>query len=77
MCGWYTYGIKVMEFLLPGKYKVKLLFRIVYSVFSALGAVVSGSFVWAASDFATGVMMMINILGLLLLIDKINKIISE
>jgi len=77
ICGWYTYGIKALEFLLPDKKYISMPFRIIYSLFSAIGAVIPFSAVWAASDFFTGVMMIINLFGMLMLLDNINDIIKS
>ena len=77
VCGWYTYGIKALEFLLSDKKYINDSFRLIYSIFSAAGAIIPFSTVWAASDFFTGIMMIINIFGLLMLVNHINDIINS
>ena len=67
--GWAVYGINCGEFLL-GK-NGKKIFTVLYPVFCITGAVLNVNTVWRLAEFFNGIMVIINLYGLLNLADCI------
>ena len=77
VCGWYIYGVKALQFLMPKSKKAEKVYRFIYALCSALGAAAAADTIWLLSDVLTGSMMIINLFGLLLLHEDIAEIISK
>lgn len=69
--GWYYCGETAFSYLSNGKGKKE--FCMLYAVFSSLGAVFTLETVWTLSDIFNGMMAIPNLIGLLLLINKVKR----
>ena len=67
--GWAVYGINCGEFLF--KKNGKKIFTVLYPVFCIIGAVLNVNTVWRLAEFFNGIMVIINLYGLLNLADCI------
>ena len=76
VCGWFTFGSEAVKMLSGGNKLIGIIYRYIYALSAAAGAVISSNIVWALSDAFTGMMLLINMFGLLMLKDKIIEIIS-
>lgn len=70
VCGWYTYGKKSLEHLLPNFAPAAGVYRVLYAFGAAAGSLLSVKTIWLASDVTTGIMMLINICGLMFLANE-------
>lgn len=69
--GWYFCGETAFKYLF-GNSKIKI-FTLLFALFSSLGAVLTLDTVFTLSDIFNGLMAIPNLLGLLLLINKVKK----
>lgn len=69
--GWYYCGETAFKYLFS-RSKTKI-FCLLFAAFSSLGAVLTLETVWTLSDIFNGLMSVPNLLGLLLLINKVKK----
>lgn len=69
--GWYFCGETAFTYLTGNRKKG--LFSIIFSLFSALGAIISVDAVWALSDIFNGAMVLINLLALILLFRHVKR----
>lgn len=69
---WYYYVEKAMEFLFGEK--TKIISKILWLAFIIVGSVSSLGFVWDLADTTNGLMMIPNLIGLLLLSNKVVKL---
>ncbi len=69
--GWYFCGETAFTYLSDGRHKKA--FCLLYAVFASLGAVFTMETVWTLSDIFNGLMAIPNLLGLLLLINKVKR----
>ncbi|HPN37874.1 MAG TPA: sodium:alanine symporter family protein [Melioribacteraceae bacterium] len=65
LIGWSYYGEKAIEFLFGEK--VIMPYRIVFTIFVAIGAVINLDLVWGVADIFNGLMALPNLVALLLL----------
>ncbi|MDE6833986.1 MAG: amino acid carrier protein [Ruminococcus sp.] len=68
--GWYYCGESAFSYLSGGKYKK--LFCIIFSVLASSGAVLTMKTVWTLSDIFNGLMAFPNLVGLVLLMNKVK-----
>ena len=71
VCGWYTYGAAALEYLFGRRRIPRGLYRLLYAVGAALGAVCGSRSVWLLCDLFTGAMLLLNLPGLLLLSGRV------
>lgn len=70
VCGWYIYGIVSLRSLLPkSRFAVKI-YRVLYALFAGTGVFLRVKTIWLISDILTGMMLMINLMGIVLLFGK-------
>ncbi len=69
--GWYYCGEAAFSYLFGNSHKK--LCAVVFSFTSSLGAIIALNTVWTLSDIFNGLMAFPNLLGLLLLINKVKK----
>lgn len=77
VCGWYTYGKKSLEYLMPKSIVAPKLYRILYASGVSLGALWSVRKIWLLSDLLTGFMIMFNMLGLLFLAGEVCQMVFK
>ncbi|MFV0497827.1 MAG: alanine/glycine:cation symporter family protein [Candidatus Fimivivens sp.] len=75
VCGWYTYGKTALEYLLPKSFVAPKLYRLLYALGVSLGALWSVRRIWLLSDLLTGLMMIINMLGLLFFTREVYRLV--
>lgn len=75
VCGWFTYGVEAVKTLFPNSGGALKIYHALYAVCSALGALAASETVWLLSDILTGAMLLINLFGMIMLIDEINGLI--
>ncbi|MDE6798197.1 MAG: alanine:cation symporter family protein, partial [Ruminococcus sp.] len=68
--GWYYCGETAFSYLSGGRYKK--LFCIIFSVLASSGAVLTMKTVWTLSDIFNGLMAFPNLVGLVLLMNKVK-----
>ena len=73
---WSYYGEKSAQFLVPEKYQSRAsnIFKFVYVMTLAVGALVKNDFVWALDDMFNALMALPNLIALILLSGTIKKI---
>ena len=76
VCGWFTFGCEAVRLLFADSKPAMKAYRYIYAFAAAAGAVTSSKTVWLLSDTLTGIMLIINVLGMILLADEIKDIIS-
>ena len=76
VCGWFTYGAEAVKELFTNDRIAFNVYYYLYAVCSALGAVTASESVWLLSDLLTGAMLIINVFGIILLIEDIKDIIT-
>ena len=70
--GWSFYGIKSAEYLYGNK--AIFAYKIIYSSVSFLGAILNMATIWTLSDIFNGLMMTVNLTGIILLMPEILNI---
>lgn len=70
--GWFYCGETAFKYLF-GTFSKKNIFCLIFAATSALGAILTLETVWTLSDIFNGLMAFPNLLGLLLLINKVKK----
>ncbi len=73
---WSYYGEKSAQFLVPEKYQSRAsnIFKFIYVMTLAVGALVKNNFVWALDDMFNALMALPNLIALILLSGTIKKI---
>lgn len=77
VCGWYTYGKTALQYLLPKSAVAPVLYRLLYAVGVALGALWGVRRIWLLSDLLTGLMLIFNLLGLLFLTPEVYRLVDD
>ncbi len=77
VCGWYTYGKTALQYLLPKSVVAPRLYRLLYAAGVSLGALWGVKTIWLLSDFLTGLMMLVNLLGLLFLAPEVCRLVHD
>lgn len=67
VCGWYIYGIFSLKRLLPKSEKALFIYRVLYALLAGAGVFFRVKTIWLVSDILTGLMLMINLCGVILL----------
>ncbi|MBP1557877.1 MAG: alanine:cation symporter family protein, partial [Oscillospiraceae bacterium] len=67
VCGWYIYGILSLKRLIPKSENALRLYRILYALFAGAGVFLQVKTIWLVSDILTGLMLMINLCGVIML----------
>lgn len=75
VCGWYAYGRRALEFLCPHCRTVMGVYRLLYAVGAALGAVWGSREIWLLCDFFTGTMLLLNLPGLIVLAPRVCRMV--
>lgn len=77
VCGWYAYGEKALLSLFPKSVSAKKLYRLLYAVGAGVGVIMEAEKIWLISDVLSGVMLLINLLGLTLLSSEVTNLVLE
>ena len=67
VCGWYIYGILSLKRLIPKSENALRLYRVFYALFAGAGVFLQVKTIWLVSDILTGLMLMINLCGVIML----------
>lgn len=73
--GWATYGVNFCRFLF--KKKGEKSFMLCYPLFCAVGAVLSGNFVWKAAELSNGILVIINLFAMMFLSKEVLMLLKE
>jgi len=76
VCGWFTFGFEAVNEIFPNSRCSVRVYRILYSVAAAAGALTASETVWLLSDMLTGIMLLVNLFGMILLFDDIKQLVS-
>lgn len=66
VCGWYIYGALSLKALVP-KRRAAGIYRILYALLAGIGVFLQVKTIWLISDILTGMMLMINLFGIIML----------
>ncbi|MDR0946699.1 MAG: alanine:cation symporter family protein [Ruminococcus sp.] len=72
LIGWSYYGEKSLKYVIK-RNSAPTVFRIIYIILIAVGAVINTSFLWGISDIFNALMLLINIFGILFLSREVKK----
>lgn len=76
ICGWFAYGMKALESLCPRVGRGREVYRLLYALGAAAGAVLAAEPVWMLCDLLTGSMTVVNLLGLLILAPQVCDMVA-
>ena len=75
LIGWYYYGEKCFEFMFGSK--MIMPYRVVFTLFVMVGAVISVPLVWAIGTLLNGFMAFPNLIGLIFLVGTVARLTKE
>jgi AGCS family alanine or glycine:cation symporter len=72
LIGWSYYGEKSLKYVIK-RNSAPTVYRIIYVILIAVGAVINTSFLWGISDIFNALMLLINLFGILFLSREVRK----